>query len=75
MLSGGGVKNSFFIDRLYFHSSSEFIIPETLIIDFKEALIFGFLGVLKLRNEINCVMSVTGASRNHSSGKVYEIFK
>ena len=75
LLSGGGVKNSFFIDRLYFHSSSEFIIPETLIIDFKEALIFGFLGVLKLRNEINCVMSVTGASRNHSSGKVYEIFK
>ena len=75
LLSGGGVKNSFFIDRLYFHSSSEFIIPETLIVDFKEALIFGFLGVLKLRNEINCVMSVTGASRNHSSGKVYEIFK
>jgi len=75
LLSGGGVKNTFFIDRLYFHSSSKFIIPETLIVDFKEALIFGFLGVLKLRNEINCVMSVTGASRNHSSGKVYEIFK
>ena len=75
LLSGGGVKNTFFIDRLRHHSNSKFIIPSKFIIDYKEALIFGFLGVLKLRNEINCMMSVTGASKNHSTGKVYEIFK
>jgi anhydro-N-acetylmuramic acid kinase len=75
LLSGGGVKNSFFIDRLSYCSTSEFVIPSKSIIDYKEALIFGFLGVLKLRNEINCMKSVTGASKNHSTGKIYEIFK
>ena len=75
LLSGGGVKNTFFIDRLRHHSNSKFIIPSKSIIDYKEALIFGFLGVLKLRNEINCMKSVTGASKNHSTGKIYEIFK
>jgi anhydro-N-acetylmuramic acid kinase len=57
------------------HSNSKFIIPSKPIIDYKEALIFGFLGVLKLRNEINCMKSVTGASKNHSTGKIYQIFK
>ena len=75
LLSGGGVYNKFFIKILNQHSNSKFIIPSKPIIDYKEALIFGFLGVLKLRNEINCMKSVTGASKNHSTGKIYEIFK
>jgi len=29
------------------------------------------LGVLKLRNEINCLSSVTGAKRDHSSGEIF----
>ncbi|MDG1313960.1 MAG: anhydro-N-acetylmuramic acid kinase [Flavobacteriaceae bacterium] len=75
LLSGGGTYNNFFIKILTQHSNSKFIIPSKSIIDYKEALIFGFLGVLKLRNEINCMKSVTGASKNHSTGKIYEIFK
>ncbi|MDC1310122.1 anhydro-N-acetylmuramic acid kinase [Flavobacteriaceae bacterium] len=75
LLSGGGTYNEFFIKILIQHSNSKFIIPSKPIIDYKEALIFGFLGVLKLRNEINCMKSVTGASKNHSTGKIYQIFK
>ena len=58
------------IGRINHHSVSEIVIPENEIIEFKEALIFGFLGVLKDRNEVNCLMSVTGANQNHSSGKI-----
>ena len=47
------------------------VIPDDKTIQFKEALIFGFLGVLRLRDEINVLSSVTGASKNHSTGVVF----
>jgi len=70
LITGGGVYNIFLIERIKQHSKSKIKIPETKIIEFKEALIFGLLGVLKERNEINCLMSVTGAKSDHSSGKI-----
>lgn len=71
LITGGGVYNSFLIDRLKAHTNCSLVIPSNNLIEFKEALIFGFLGVLKLREEINCLKSVTGASKNHSSGKIF----
>ena len=71
LVTGGGVYNSYLIERLKFHSKNNIIIPSQSIIEFKEALIFAFLGVLKLRNEVNCLKSVTGAKENHSSGIVF----
>ena len=50
----------------------EIIIPSAKILEFKEALIFALLGVLKLRNEINVLSSVTGAKKDHSSGEIYK---
>ena len=71
-ITGGGAYNNFLIDRIqYYLTETSIIIPEKKIIEFKEALIFGLLGVLKLRNEINTLSSVTGASNDHSSGKIY----
>lgn len=72
LITGGGVYNDFLIDCIRKHlSETKIVIPDEKTIEFKEALIFAFLGVLKLRNEVNVLSTVTGASKNHSSGKIY----
>ena len=71
LITGGGSYNHFLIERLKQKTSNQLHIPNPELIEFKEALIFGLLGVLKLRNEVNCLKSVTGASENHSSGKIF----
>lgn len=70
-ITGGGVYNSFLVERLKSLSSIDTVIPSSEIIEYKEALIFGLLGVLKLRDEVNCLSSVTGAKNDHSSGQVF----
>ena len=72
LISGGGVYNDFLIERIKnYLPTIEVIIPNEKTIKYKEALIFALLGVLKLRNEINVLASVTGAKQNHSSGEVF----
>jgi len=71
LITGGGVYNVYLIDRIKAHSIQKLIVPKKEVVEFKEALIFGFLGVQKLRNEVNCLSSVTGAIKDHSSGKIF----
>ena len=73
LVSGGGCFNTYLVNRIKYYSSSKIIIPNLEIINFKEALIFGFLGVLKLRNEINCLKSVTGAKKDNCGGIIHTI--
>jgi len=73
LFTGGGVYNVFLMERIMAFSSVKMNIPSTELIEYKEALIFGFLGVLKLRNEVNVLASVTGAKKNHSSGNTFLI--
>ncbi|HEX9980867.1 MAG TPA: anhydro-N-acetylmuramic acid kinase [Flavobacterium sp.] len=73
LVTGGGAYNTFLIDCLREQlPEMEIIIPEKKILEFKEALIFALLGILKIRNEINVLSSVTGAKHDHSSGKIYK---
>ena len=73
LATGGGTYNDFLIERMQFHLPQlDIIIPDAKILEFKEALIFALLGVLKLRNEINVLSSVTGAKEDHSSGIIYK---
>jgi anhydro-N-acetylmuramic acid kinase len=71
LITGGGVYNDFLIERIRALVPLEIVIPDKRIIEFKEALIFGFLGVLRMRNEVNCLRSVTGAKENSSGGAIY----
>ncbi len=71
LITGGGAFNTFLIERIAYYSKAELVIPENKLINFKEALIFAFLGMLRSRGEINCLASVTGAKRDSSSGIIF----
>ena len=73
LFTGGGVFNTYLMERIKHYSSSEIILPNNTIINFKEALLFGFLGVLKIRNEVNCLQSVSGADRDNCGGVIHQI--
>jgi anhydro-N-acetylmuramic acid kinase len=70
LVTGGGALNKFLIQLIESKLSLKIkiIIPSKTIINFKEALVFAFLGVLRLRGEDNVLKSVTGASHNSCSG-------
>jgi len=71
LVTGGGVNNTFLMECIAKHCSHQLVIPGKKLIEYKEAMIFAFLGVLRMRNEINCLSSVTGASRNNCGGSIY----
>lgn len=72
-VSGGGALNDFLVETLgdKLGAGTELIIPSRTLIEFKEALIFALMGVLRMERETNVLSSVTGASRDSSSGVVY----
>ena len=72
LVTGGGAHNNFLLSRLSEISDAHLVIPKKDIVDYKEAVIFGFLGVLRIKNIVNCLKSVTGASIDHCSGKIFK---
>jgi anhydro-N-acetylmuramic acid kinase len=70
LVTGGGVYNDFLMQRIKTLSITEIRFPSKKLVEFKEALLFAFLGILRIEGKNNCLKSVTGASKNHSSGKI-----
>jgi anhydro-N-acetylmuramic acid kinase len=71
IVTGGGAYNTFLIERIQASANNPVVIPDDPIIQYKEALIFAFLGVLRLRSHVNCLHSATGASEDSCGGAVY----
>ncbi|PLX10948.1 MAG: anhydro-N-acetylmuramic acid kinase, partial [Marinilabiliales bacterium] len=71
LLTGGGAYNKLLINLIKQKTKSEIIIQDKEIIEYKEALIFALLGILKLTSQVNCLASVTGASKDSSTGLMY----
>lgn len=72
--TGGGVLNTFLMEEVQKKLNLlnvKIVIPEKDIIDYKEAILMGLMGVLRLENKVNCFSSVTGAKRDTIGGAVY----
>jgi len=74
LVTGGGAFNDFLMDRIKAKGNSftQYIKPSDTIVKFKEAMIFAFLGVLRVNNETNVLKTVTGAERDSSSGIIVD---
>lgn len=73
LVTGGGALNSFLIETLQqkLGDSTKVVIPDKIIIEFKEALVFSLMGVLRVEQLTNVLSSVTGAKKDSSSGVLF----
>jgi len=71
LITGGGAFNNFLISRIAANTIVKLIIPDTETVNYKEALVFAFLGLLRMQTKPNCLSTVTGASKNVSGGAIY----
>ena len=72
LITGGGAFNDYLIKRIKAHTSGKVIIPDPMLINYKEALIFALLGLLKDMGQVNILASVTGCKQDHSSGVIFD---
>ena len=74
LVTGGGAHNTFLMDRLrelLAPLNIEVFVPDSQLVDYKEALVMALIGVLRWREENNVFASVTGASRDSIGGAVW----
>jgi len=74
LATGGGAHNHFLVDRIKYllqESGVELVVPDKNLIDYKEAIIMAFIGILRWREEKNIMASVTGASIDSIGGAVW----
>jgi anhydro-N-acetylmuramic acid kinase len=71
LATGGGAFNTFLIERIKQLANIDVVVPAEELVKFKEALVIAFMGVLRVRNEVNVLRSVTGAKKDSVAGAVY----
>ncbi|MBN1951528.1 MAG: anhydro-N-acetylmuramic acid kinase [Bacteroidales bacterium] len=61
LITGGGALNTYLVNKLHTETKTKIQVPDRQLIDYKEAVIFAFLGLLRMEERVNCYASVTGA--------------
>ena len=61
LVTGGGAMNPTLVDFIKTETDSEIVVPEENMVNYKEAMIFALLGVLRVQNLSNVIGESTGA--------------
>ena len=73
LVTGGGARNVYLLERMRAVApQADYVVPDPLTIDFKEALIFALLGALYVAGRPNCLATVTGAAHDNIGGCLYK---
>lgn len=73
LITGGGAFNKYLIELIGEKGSFEVVIPDPVIINFKEALVFALLGAMYMFDQNSCLSSVTGASQDNIGGMLFKV--
>ncbi len=71
LVTGGGAFHRFLIQRIAEKSQKEICVPVKELVQFKEAIVFAFLGVLNYLGRVNVFDSATGSVKQHVGGAFY----
>lgn len=71
LITGGGAWNDFLIQEIKKNLAIQVIVPDEKTINFKEAIIFAFLAVLRVLNIENSLKTVTGANKDSLGGSLF----
>jgi len=71
LVTGGGAYNRFLIEKMAETGKRKLSIPGEGLVNFKEAIVFAFLGALNYWGRVNVFDSATGSVKQHIGGAVY----
>lgn len=71
LVTGGGARNTYLVERIQAHVNATVRVGSDELIDFREALAFALLGLLRVLHLPNAYASVTGADTNGCNGALY----
>ncbi|EKD30930.1 MAG: hypothetical protein ACD_77C00447G0005 [uncultured bacterium] len=73
LLTGGGAFNKYLVERMRANAPQcDYFVPDAQTVNFKEALIFAFLGALFVHDIPSCLSSVTGSRYDNIGGALYK---
>lgn len=72
LVTGGGAFNKYLMEKIEAALPMTIHIPDEQTVKFKEAILMALMGVLRIRNEVNCLGTATGAMRDSIGGAIYQ---